>query len=128
MSTILVVDDDPDIRQVLRSYIELEGHRVLEAGNATQARGTLAQEKVDLILLDVQMPGESGVSLCQSIKDDPAARGLRVVILTGFDGEEAWRGGLGSGADVFAIKPVNHLRIRMLLQELLPPETGSEAP
>jgi two-component system phosphate regulon response regulator PhoB len=124
MRTVLVVDDDPDVRQVLREFIELEGHRVLEAGDASEARTHLERESVDLLLLDVQMPGESGAALCQSIKEDPEAQGLRVVILTGFDGEPAWRDGLRSGADVFALKPVNRERIRLMLQELLP--TGEE--
>ncbi|HEX9081135.1 MAG TPA: response regulator [Holophagaceae bacterium] len=128
MSTVLIVDDDPDVRQVLRSYIELEGHRVLEAGDATSARKVLASHAVDLMLLDVMMPGESGASLCHSIKDDPEAQGLRIVILTGYDGEASWRDGLRSGADVFAIKPVNRERIRMMLQELLPPSEETPAP
>ena len=123
MSTVLVVDDDAGVRQILRDYIELEGHRVIEAPNATSARQALAQENVDLIFLDVMMPGESGTSLCHCIKDDPECRGIKVILLTGFEGERSWSQGLRSGADIFLIKPVNRHRIKVLLEELLSPES-----
>jgi CheY-like chemotaxis protein len=122
MSTVLVVDDDPSVRQVLREFIELEGHQVLEAADATFARQALAQEKVDLLFLDVMMPGESGTSLCHCIKDDPECRGIKVVLLTGFDGERSWQQGLRCGPDIFLVKPVNRQRIKVLLEELLSPE------
>ena len=120
MSTVLVVDDDPNVRQTLREFIELEGHRVLEAADATFARRALAQERVDLVFLNALMPGESGTALCHSIKDDPECRGIRVILLTGFDGERAWQQGLRSGADIFLVMPVNRERVRVLLEELLP--------
>lgn len=119
MSTVLVVDDDDFVRDVLRGFIELEGHRVLEAADASHARETLAHESVDLIFLDVAMPGESGTAFCHSLKDDPDCHGIKVVLLTGYDGERAWRQGLSSGADLFAVKPVNRERVKVLLQELL---------
>ncbi len=123
MSTILVVDDDPNVRQLLREFIEMEGHQVLEAAEATSARRVLAQEAVDLIFLDVMMPGESGTSLCHCIKDDPECRDIKVVLLTGFEGERSWSQGLRSGADIFLVKPVNRQRIKVLLEELLSPES-----
>lgn len=122
MSTVLVVDDDPNVRQVLRAYVELEGHRVIEAADASFARRALAKEKVDLMFLDVLMPGESGTALCHSLKDDPECMGIKVILLTGFDGERAWSQGLRSGADLFLVKPVNRERIKVLLHELLSPE------
>lgn len=123
MSTVLVVDDDSSIRQILREFIELEGHRVLEAADATSARRAMAQEPVDLVFLDVLMAGESGTSFCHAIKDDPECRGIKVILLTGFDGERAWQQGLRSGADIFLVKPVNRERIKVLLKELLSPES-----
>lgn len=119
MSTVLVVDDDPGVRQTLRGHVEAEGHRVLEASDASSARQTLAREAVDLIFLDALMPGESGAALCHSMKDDPDCRGIKVVLLTPFDDERAWHQGLRSGADIFTVKPVSREQIRVLLQELL---------
>jgi two-component system OmpR family response regulator len=122
MSTVLVVDDEPGIRQILKEFIELEGHKVFEAAEATSARRVLAQEHVDLIFLDVLMPGESGTALCHSIKDDPDCKNIKVILLTGFDGERSWQQGLRCGADIFLVKPVNRQRIKVLLEELLAPE------
>lgn len=122
MSTVLVVDDDPCIRQVLRAYVELEGHRVIEAADASFARQALAKEKVDLMFLDVLMPGESGTALCHSLKDDPECKDIKVILLTGFDGERAWSQGLRAGADIFLVKPATRERIQVLLHELLTPE------
>jgi CheY-like chemotaxis protein len=124
VSTVLVVDDDSEVRLVLREYIEMAGHRVLEATDASSARRALAQEPVNLVFLDVLMPGESGAALCHSIKDDPECQGIKVVLLTGYDGESAWREGLRSGADIFAVKPITRERIHVLLQELLAPIEG----
>lgn len=124
MSTVLVVDDDSEVRLILREYIEMAGHRVLEATDASSARRALAQEPVNLVFLDVLMPGESGAALCHSIKDDPECQGIKVVLLTGYDGESAWREGLRSGADIFAVKPITRERIHVLLQELLAPIEG----
>lgn len=124
MSTVLVVDDDSEVRLVLREYIEMAGHRVLEATDASSARRALAQEPVNLVFLDVLMPGESGAALCHSIKDDPECQDIKVVLLTGYDGESAWREGLRSGADIFAVKPITRERIHVLLQELLAPIEG----
>ncbi|WLT33258.1 response regulator [Geothrix sp. PMB-07] len=121
MSTVLVVDDDPSVREVLKAFVEREGHRVLEAADASFARKALAKEHVDLMFLDVLMPGESGSALCHSLKDDPECQGIKVVLLTGFNGERAWQQGLRSGADIFLVKPVNYERIKVLLEELLSP-------
>ena len=122
MSTVLVVDDDPGVRQVLREFVELEGHRVIEAADASFARRALALESVDLIFLDVLMPGESGTALCHSLKDDPDCKDIKVILLTGFDGERSWQQGLRCGADIFLVKPVNRQRIKVLLEELLSPK------
>jgi two-component system OmpR family response regulator len=107
---------------VLRDFVELEGHRVLEAADASFARQAMAKEPVDLIFLDVLMPGETGTAFCHSIKDDPECKGIKVILLTGFDGERAWQQGMRSGADIFLVKPVNRERIKVLLDELLTPE------
>lgn len=117
-----MVDDEAGIREVLRAFIEKAGHRVLEAMDASSARRILAKESVDLAFLDVLMPGESGVDLCHSIKDDPECSRIKVVLMTGFDDERAWQQGLRCGADLFAVKPLAQERVQVLLDELLGPQ------
>lgn len=114
-----MVDDDIEVREVLRAFIERAGHRVLDAPEASSARRILARESVDLAFLDVLMPGESGIDLCHSIKEDPDCRKMKVVLLTGFDDERAWQQGLRCGADLFAVKPLTQERVEVLLSELL---------
>ncbi len=119
MSTILVVDDEPMVRDTLRGFLEREGHTVLEAEDALAARAQLAQGPIDLAFLDVSMPGESGADLCAHLKEDPECQHIKVVLLTGHDDEQHWREGLRSGADLYAVKPFGLERIRLIVSELL---------
>lgn len=125
--TILVVDDDDQVRQILHDFLVREGHRVLLAQDAVEARKLLAQEPVHLAFLDVGLPGESGAALAGHIKSDPESKGIKVVLLTGLDDEQHWREGLKSGADLYAVKPFGLDRIRLILQELLNPQAEGQA-
>ncbi len=125
--TILVVDDDDQVRQILHDFLVREGHRVLLAQDAIEARKLLAQAEVDLAFLDVGLPGESGAALAGHIKGDPESKGIKVVLLTGLDDEQHWREGLKSGADLYAVKPFGLDRIRLILQELLNPQAEGQA-
>lgn len=119
--TLLLVDDDGEVRRTLRAMLETRGHRVLEAPTAEAARALLATEAVDLVFLDLGLPGESGQALCARIKAGPAAP--KVVMLTVHDEPQAWAEGLGAGPDVYAVKPFGLERILMLVDHLL----GEEA-
>ena len=67
---ILVADDEPEIREVLRMMLGSEGYEILEAGNAAEA---VAQaEQVDLVILDIMMPGKSGIQACTEIRENTA--------------------------------------------------------
>ncbi len=117
MSTILVVDDQPDVVGLLRDMLTPEGYRVLTADSTGPARELLAAEKVDLAILDVDMPGESGHELCAFIKRFPGAP--KVLMLTGLEAEAHWKEGLQVGADVYAVKPFGRDRILLIVRELL---------
>ena len=71
MSTILVVDDEPDIREVIRFALEGADFRVVEAGHADDARRRLSTESPDLVLLDWMLPGRSGLELAEQLKQSP---------------------------------------------------------
>ena len=66
MATVLFVDDEPAIREMLRRVLKLAGHTALEASSAAQARDLLAEHTADLALVDIMMPGENGFSLGRS--------------------------------------------------------------
>jgi two-component system, OmpR family, alkaline phosphatase synthesis response regulator PhoP len=102
---VLVVEDDADIAELLTLYLEKAGHAVerLEAGDAVVPR--LAAGGVDLVILDVMLPGLDGFAVCRLMRADPATADIPVIMLTA-RGEEADRiGGLELGADDYVTKP-----------------------
>lgn len=104
---ILVVDDSSANRDVLRRRLEQEGYLVETAASGDEALERLPGSPPDLILLDVVMPGASGLDVCAQLKSDPATRLLPVVLMTTLDSPEVRLDGIGVGADDFLLKPVN---------------------
>src|SRR5688572_13973706 len=102
MATILVVDDEPIVREVVVRYLERDGHRTLEAADGDRARELLERDLPNLVVLDVMLPGMDGLALCRWIR---ARSDLPVILLTA-RGEEADRiVGLELGADDYVTKP-----------------------
>lgn len=82
MQTLLVVDDDVAIVEVLAEILEYAGYRVVRAHNGQAALTCLAQAPADLVLSDVMMPQLDGPALCRRIQADPALRGIPVILMT----------------------------------------------
>jgi two-component system response regulator ResD len=102
METVLVVDDEPTLREVVVRYLEREGYRALEAGDGDEAEALLREGAPSLVILDLMLPGTDGLELCRRIR---ARSGLPVIMLTA-RGEEADRiVGLELGADDYVTKP-----------------------
>ena len=102
MTTVLVVDDEPIVREVVVSYLHREGFDTLEAGDGDEARTLLEREDSSLVVLDVMLPGTDGLELCRWIR---ANSELPVILLTA-RGEEADRiVGFELGADDYVTKP-----------------------
>jgi two-component system, OmpR family, response regulator len=122
---ILVVDDDPGIRDLLCGYLAQHGYRTAGVGSAAEMDRALARERPDLIVLDVMMPGEDGLSVCRRL----AGAGPPVVMLSAM-GEDTDRiVGLELGADDYLAKPCNPrellARVRAVLRR--PREEGADA-
>jgi len=101
---ILVVDDEPDIRETVQDYLELHGYQVTQADGGEALRATVAEQPVDLVLLDINMPGEDGLSLARFLREQTD---IPVVMLTAA-GEVVDRiVGLEMGADDYLSKPVD---------------------
>jgi DNA-binding response OmpR family regulator len=101
-TTVLVVDDEPIVREVVVSYLRREGYRTLEAGDGDSARRLLEEEPPNLVVLDLMLPGTDGLELCRWIR---AHSELPVIMLTA-RGDEADRiVGLELGADDYVTKP-----------------------
>ena len=102
VATVLVVDDEPIVREVVVRYLEREGYATLEADDGDRARALLEREALDLVVLDVMLPGTDGLDLCRWIRSRSE---LPVIMLTA-RGEEADRiVGLELGADDYVTKP-----------------------
>jgi two-component system, OmpR family, phosphate regulon response regulator OmpR len=126
---LLVVDDDARLRDLLRRYLSDSGFRVTGAGDAREARVQLASFAFDLIVLDVMMPGESGLDLTRSLRSESP---VPVLLLTAMAEPEDRVNGLEQGADDFLAKPFEPrelvLRIRNILQRRLAAEAPAPPP
>ncbi|MBN8902162.1 MAG: response regulator, partial [Rhodospirillales bacterium] len=114
----LVVDDDARLRGLLSRYLTGEGYRVTAAENAADARAKLRSINPDLLVLDVMMPGESGLALTESLRRD-SGHELPVLLLTARGAPEDRIAGFEAGADDYLGKPFEPrellLRIRAML-------------
>jgi len=117
--TILVVEDEPHIREVLSGLLGALGYRLLMAASAEQALDALSVVTPDLVLTDVHLGAMSGIELCAQLKADPRYELMPVVILTAVGDLEARVAGLAAGADDFFTKPVEFVELRTRLGALL---------
>src|ERR687891_1774596 len=101
---ILVVDDHREIRDLLAKYLARHGLRVSVAESAARARRVLETSAIDLVVLDIMMPGEDGLSLCRHLR---ATTGLPVIMLTAMAEDTDRVIGLEIGADDYVVKPFN---------------------
>jgi DNA-binding response OmpR family regulator len=116
MATILVVDDDPIVRDVVVRYLERDGHRTLVAEDGDRADELLREEQLDLVVLDVMLPGQDGLALSRSIR----SRSTLPVILLTARGEEVDRiVGLELGADDYVTKPFSPRELAARVRALL---------
>jgi DNA-binding response OmpR family regulator len=116
VQTILVVDDEPIVREVVVRYLEREGYRTLEAADGGAARDVLERGDPDLVVLDVMLPGTDGLELCRWIRSTSE---LPVIMLTA-RGEEADRiVGLELGADDYVTKPFSPRELAARVRSIL---------
>ncbi len=116
---ILVVDDEPDVRDMLQEALTDMGCEVLTAASGREALQAMERGAPDLVITDVHMRGMSGVELCAAIKADPRLQLIPVVILTAVADLDDRVAGLAAGADDFFAKPVDFLELRTRVGALL---------
>lgn len=104
-SRILVVDDDPVVRDLIRATLKLEGLEVTAVGDGPTALVHLRRHRVDVVLLDRRMPGMDGLEVLSQIRSDPTMDVMSVVMITGVDGTAQAVEGLDTGADDYIVKP-----------------------
>ena len=125
LETVLVVDDEPIVRDVVVRYLERDGFRTLTASDGDAARELIARGEPSLVVLDVMLPGMDGLSLCRWIRGQS---GLPVILLTA-RGEEADRiVGLELGADDYVTKPFSPRELSARVRSVLRRSNGGSPP
>jgi two-component system, sensor histidine kinase and response regulator len=119
MATILVVDDEPINRELLHAYLDGTGHRVVDAGSAEAAIATARAGEIDLVLLDVMMPGMNGYDALPLLKKDAGEALLPIVLVTALGDHDSRLRGLRAGADDFLTKPVDRHELLLRVGNLL---------
>ena len=114
---ILLVDDDPALRMLLRTTFEVADVDVTEAESAEAARRRVRSARPDVIVLDVNMPGTTGLALCAELKADPATSDIPVILLTGSSGGTS-AAAKRAGADAFVRKPFSPLELLAVAERL----------
>ena len=115
---ILVVEDDPTVRDVVRRYLERDGHTVLQAEDGTVGLALARSESPDLIVLDVMLPGISGLEVCSSLRvaDNDTTP---IIMLTALGEEDDRVSGLALGADDYVTKPFSVKELALRVQSVL---------
>ena len=125
---VVVVDDHNDIRDLVRQYLEQQGYRVSVAESGSVLRRLLEHHAVDLIILDIMMPGEDGLSVCRQVR---ATLDVPIIFLTAMAEDTDRILGLELGADDYLVKPFNFrellARVRAVLRRAANPATPAAA-
>jgi DNA-binding response OmpR family regulator len=129
VAQILVVDDDPEVQQLLGYVLQREGHDVLSAQTGEEALRAIQRSAPDLVILDVMLPGIDGFTVCERLR---LARSMPVLMLTGLIEEQDKIRGLDTGADDYLTKPFSPgellARVRALLRRVGPLPTPPTRP
>lgn len=131
MARILVVEDESDIQAVLEYNLKHDGHDVTLTSTAKEGLRSARERRPDLVLLDLMLPDGSGTELCKTLRQDPATRGVRVMMLTAKSEEIDRVIGFELGADDYIVKPFSVrellLRVQAVLRRTTADDGGAEA-
>jgi two-component system, OmpR family, alkaline phosphatase synthesis response regulator PhoP len=117
--TILVVDDDKNIRTILKQSFQCLGYRVITAENGEEGERKAKDERPSLVILDVMMPVKNGFDACRGIKRDPETDRIPVILLTAKDQRADIVSGHDCGADAYVTKPYSPVHLEALVKELI---------
>jgi CheY-like chemotaxis protein len=116
---ILIVDDSKSIRKLLSVVLKNGKHVIIEAGDGNEALEKARNERPDLILLDVIIPGKDGIRVCREIKADKRTKDIPVIVITSDTSDETRQKAISSGAAAFITKPFEPKEIREAVKKHL---------
>lgn len=117
--TILVVDDEAEIRKVLMMRLSSAGYETIEAGNGKDAFNIAKEKKPDLIILDIMMPGMDGMSTSQQLKDNESTKNIPIVFLTGLQDKDSEQTNHLSGDNIIFAKPYDSNELLAMVKKLI---------
>jgi two-component system, OmpR family, phosphate regulon response regulator PhoB len=119
MKKILIVEDQEDIREVIRITLELEDFDIHEAADGNEGLRMATQLRPDLVLSDVMMPGMDGLQMCQRIKSDPGLKRTKVILLSARGLPDDRKAGTAAGADAYMAKPYGPLDLLATVRKVI---------
>lgn len=132
MACIFLVEDDPSVRKLVRLTLELEGHEVTVVDRGADAVATAERLDVDLVVLDVMLPGLDGLDVCRALRANAVTASLGVVMLSARAQASDVDAGFAAGADAYVTKPFEPLdlvsRVDEVLHETSPRERNEPIP
>jgi len=120
MLTILIADDEAHVVELVRVTLEDDRVRVVEVADGLSALARASELEPELIFLDVNLPGLSGLEVCRRLRRDPHRAGVHIVMLTAAAQQDDVARGLAAGADHYLTKPFSPVRLLTLVEGLLP--------
>ncbi|MBN2467335.1 MAG: response regulator [Deltaproteobacteria bacterium] len=119
MKKIMIADDEEMIRSLVSATLEDDEYIIIEASDGERALTLAQEEKPDLLLLDVKMPGKSGFEVCRTLKSDPKTKSVYIIMLTGQSRAKDIKEGKQAGADDYFTKPFSPLSLLKKIGSLL---------
>src|SRR5687767_2367094 len=119
MRTILVVEDYDDVRRMLKVLLESEKFRVLEAANGAEALEIIKDQRPDVILMDLALPGFDGFETIRRIRKIDGFQNTPIIVLTAYTGQSIYATALRAGANYFMAKPIDFDELAGLLEQIL---------
>jgi DNA-binding response OmpR family regulator len=116
---IMIIEDEPDANELFAEMMRINGFRVIKTYTSTPALTLIAQEKPDLIILDIMMPDISGIEVLHYMRADPALAPIPVVVVSARATPADIRAGLDAGASIYLTKPVGYVDLKNAVDSLL---------
>lgn len=128
MTTILIVDDEPTVRALVRDVLELDGYDIVEAPDGVAALAAVQEHQPNLMVLDVMMPGMSGLDVLRELRRNRSGTELPIILLTAASDDDTTWAGWTAGASVFLPKPFDPSHLLDWVERLISGETGGDMP
>ncbi len=123
---VLIIDDDPSMIRLIEHALQSEGYDVISAANGLQGLKKARTEQVDLIILDVMLPGVDGFEVCHRLKDEPDTAGVLILMLSGKGEDRDKVEATNVGADAYMTKPTKPPELCEQVRELLNRKSGTK--